>query len=85
VTRRGPGRGPGPRSRAFSARLGTSNDTSYAALVDLDQVVVGRSTDVQVAYSDYAFNADQTAMVIGRFDIQPVNAAATVIRPGIRP
>jgi HK97 family phage major capsid protein len=66
---------------------GTSTDTSWAALVDLDQVAVGRRQEVEVAYSvDFRFDFDQTAVrVVARFDIQPLNAAATVILPGIRP
>jgi HK97 family phage major capsid protein len=66
---------------------GTSTDTSWAALVDLDQVAVGSRQDVEVAYStEVRFDFGQTTVrVIGRFDIQPLNAAATVILPGIRP
>lgn len=84
---------------------GTSSDTSWAALVDKSQVVIGYGTPeqdflaskfgavdypdmgVEVAYSsEVNFFSDQTAIrVIARFDIQPLNAAATVVITGIRP
>ncbi len=42
--------------------------------------------DLQLEMSrDYAFNADQTAIrLIARTDVQPINAAATVVINGLR-
>ena len=53
----------------------------------MSQVLVGQAKNIELAYStDYAFNADQTAVrVIARFDIGVVNAAALMVMTGVRP
>lgn len=67
--------------------VGTSTDTSHVILADMSQIVVGQRKQVEVALSsDYAFNADQTAIrVLGRFDIGVLNAAAVYVMLGVRP
>jgi HK97 family phage major capsid protein len=66
--------------------VGTSSDCSTVILADMSQVVVGMRQDLQLEMSrDYAFNADQTAIrLIARTDVQPINAAATVVINGLR-
>lgn len=66
---------------------GINTDTSHVILADMSQIVVGQRKQVEVALStDYAFNADQTAIrVLGRFDIGVLNAAAVYLMLGVRP
>jgi HK97 family phage major capsid protein len=66
--------------------VGTSTDCSTVILGDMSQIVVGMRQEIQVEMSrDYAFNADQTAIrLIARTDVQPINAAATVVINGLR-
>jgi HK97 family phage major capsid protein len=66
--------------------VGTSTDCSTVILADMSQVVVGMRQEVELTMSrDYAFNADQTAIrLIARTDVQPINAAATVVINGLR-
>lgn len=66
--------------------VGTSTDCSTVILADMSQIVVGMRQDLQIQMSqDYAFNADQTAIrLIARTDVQPINAAATVVITGLR-
>lgn len=63
---------------------GSGQDTSAVLLADMEQVAVGRRQDVEIRYSeDFAFDTDQVAIrIICRFDIQPINAEAIVIRSG---
>jgi hypothetical protein len=43
--------------------VGSNNDNSYVALVDLDQIAVAQRRQITIEYSrDFAFNADQTAV-----------------------
>ncbi|WP_267594345.1 phage major capsid protein [Carbonactinospora thermoautotrophica] len=67
--------------------VGTSNDCSWIALVDLDQVVIGRRQEITVRYSeDYAFNADQTAIrTVSRWDIAPLDPKGVELITGVRP
>jgi HK97 family phage major capsid protein len=66
--------------------VGTSTDCSTVILADMSQIVVGMAKELQVEMSrDYAFNSDQTAIrLIARTDVQPVNAAATLVINGLR-
>ena len=66
--------------------VGTSTDCSTVVLADMSQVVVGMRQDLQVQMSgDYAFASDQVAIrLIARTDLQPINAAATVVVTGLR-
>ena len=66
---------------SITETTGTSSDTSYAILVDMDQVLVAQRKQVELTMStDYAFNADQTALrVVARYDLAAPNPKAIVL------
>jgi HK97 family phage major capsid protein len=66
--------------------VGTSTDCTTAVLADMSQIAVGWRKQITLEMRrDFLFNADQTAIrLIARLDVQPVNAAATVVITGLR-
>jgi HK97 family phage major capsid protein len=66
---------------------GTSTDTSYVLLVNMEQVIVGRSREVRVDVSaDAYFTTDQVGLrVTGRFDIGVADPTGIVLMTGARP
>ena len=58
---------------------------SYIILADMNQVVVGRRTQIDLAYSsDVSFDTDSTAVrATARFDIQPTYPTAVEVLDGI--
>lgn len=65
---------------------GTSTDCTSILLVDMSQVVVACSRDIELAVSeDYKFNTDQVALrVTSRFDIGVAQPTALTITSGVR-
>jgi HK97 family phage major capsid protein len=66
---------------------GSSSDCSTLLLVDMSRLLIGRSRDVEVRYSEDAyFGSDEIGVrVTARFDIKPSHAAAIVKTTGVRP
>jgi HK97 family phage major capsid protein len=64
---------------------GTSNAASEIIIADMEQVIVGERSSVELAASeDYAFNALQVAMrAWARYDIQLANAAGVEVITGV--
>jgi HK97 family phage major capsid protein len=72
---------------SIAETVGTSTDTSYIALADMDQLAAAQRKAITVEYSrDFAFSSDQTAVrTLARYDIAPINVAGVEIITGIRP
>jgi HK97 family phage major capsid protein len=66
---------------------GTSTDCSWAGLVDLGQVAVGRRTEITVSYSADAYYAEDCIGIrtTSRWDVAPIDPAGTQLITGIRP
>jgi|GEM_PF-1292521 len=71
---------------SIAETVGASTDCSSLLLVDMSQIVVGVSRQIEVVMStDYAFNTDQVALrATCRYDIGAPQPTAIVVTPGVR-
>lgn len=67
--------------------VGTSTDTSWIALVDMEAVVVARREELRVEFdASYKFGSDQTAIrTISRWDVGVIHNAGVRVLTGVRP
>lgn len=72
---------------AVDETTGANSDTSWFAVVDMNQVVLARRQDIRLEMTDaFRFNRDQTSIrTTSRWDIAPINPTAVHITTGVRP
>lgn len=72
---------------ATNETVGTSTDCSWFAVVDLEQVAVGRRQEIVLFYDMYSLSASDQIVVraTSRWDIAPLNPLAVHLTTGVRP